>query len=138
HGRARNTQRGVDAKRLGISHQHREKDVGAEVAHVVQWSGVQVLRLTLRADQAGVEEWERVATDLHPGAGSGVAGDDVVRSNGLRLLPEDARPDSKQTVGRRARPGRAVVRDAAREEIADRNLEGNREDVEPGEDVFSI
>src|SRR6185503_5610038 len=27
---------------------------------------------------------------------------------------------------------------AEREEIADRNLEGNREDVEPGEDVFSI
>ena len=80
-----NAQRRVDAERLGVAHQHREQDVGAEVGHVVQRAAVQVQRLTLRADEAGVEERQGVAADLHPVAGPLEAGDDVARIDGLRL-----------------------------------------------------
>ena len=64
-GRVGNAQRLVDAERLGVAHQHREQDVGAEVGHVVQRRAAQVERLTLRSDQAGVEERQGIAADLH-------------------------------------------------------------------------
>ena len=66
----------------------------------LQRAGAQVERLTLRAHQAGVEERQRVATDLHAVAGSLEAGDDVVGIDGLRLPPADARPHAQQAVGR--------------------------------------
>ena len=41
-----------------------------KLRHVVHRIGVQVERLALRADQAGVEERQRVAADLHVVAGA--------------------------------------------------------------------
>ena len=46
----------------------------------------QVERLALRADEAGVEERQGIAADLHPVAGALEAGDDVAGIDGLRLL----------------------------------------------------
>ena len=50
--------------------------------------------------------------------------------------PADAAPHAKQAVGRIGQQP-AVVRNTAREDVLDWNLEGNREDVETGEDVFN-
>ena len=47
----------------------------------------------------------------------------------------DARPHAEQAVGR-VRLELAVVRDAVREDVADRDLERDREEVEAGEDVL--
>ena len=77
-------------------------------------AGVQVERLTLRSDQAGVEERQRIAADLHPIAGARSAGDDVAGIDGLRLLAADARPDAQQAVGG-VGVEHAVVRNAVRE-----------------------
>ena len=95
----------------------------------------QVECLTLRPDQAGVEERQGISTDLHPSAGALEARDDVGGIDGLRLLTADARPHPEQTVGR-VGVEHAVVRDAVREDVADRDLEGDREDVEAREHVF--
>ena len=83
HGGVGHAERFVDAERLGIAHQHRKQHVGAEVAHVVTRVRAQVQRLTLRADEAGVEQRQRVAANLDPVAGSLEAGDDVGRVHGL-------------------------------------------------------
>ena len=65
----------------------------------LQRAGVQIERLALRADQAGVEQRQRIAADLHLLAGALEAGDDVAGIDGLRLLAADARPDAEQAVG---------------------------------------
>ena len=52
---------------------------------VLHRAGAQVQRLALRADQAGVEQRQGVAADLHPVAAALEAGDDVARIDGLRL-----------------------------------------------------
>ena len=49
--------------------------------------GPQVERLTLRADEARVEERQRIAAHLHPVAGAPEPGDDVACVDGLRLAP---------------------------------------------------
>ena len=70
----------VDAERLGVAHQHREQDVGAEVGHVVEHAAAQVERMTLRSDEAGVEQRQRIAANLHIRARTREAGDDVAAS----------------------------------------------------------
>ena len=102
----------------------------------LQRAAVQVERLTLRPDQAGVEERQRVAADLHPVAGSLEAGDDVAR------CPRSASPGGVMLDHTRSRLSvevgieLAVVRDAVREDVAHRHLERDREDVEAGEHVL--
>ena len=93
-------------------------------------AGAQVERLALGPDQAGVEERQGVAADLHPIARPLEAGDDVVGIDGLRLLAADARPHPEQAVGGVGFE-HAVVRNAVREDVADRHLEGDREDLKP-------
>ncbi len=66
NGCVRHAQGFVDAERLRIAHQHRVKDVGAEVRDIVHGAGVQVKGLPLRPDQARVKERKRVPADLHP------------------------------------------------------------------------
>ena len=56
--------------------------------------------------------------------------------DGLRFLAADARPDAQQAVGG-VRIEHVVVRDAVREDFGDRHLQGDREDIEAGEDVFA-
>src|SRR5215471_3825099 len=94
HGRVRNSQRLVDAERLGVAGEDREQDVGAEVRHVRHRRRVEIERLACGADEAGVEERKGVAADLHVPAGPLVARDDVVGVDRLRLSPGNARPDA--------------------------------------------
>jgi hypothetical protein len=63
------------------------------------------------------------------------AGDDVVGIDGLRLDGDDARMHAQQTVGRLLIE-RPVVRDAVGEDIGDRHLECDREDIEAGEHIL--
>ena len=105
---------------------------------VTSFSGlrVQIQRLTLGADQAGVEQRQGVRpTCTHrPDPFRPVMMLSDV--DGLRLLTADARPHAEQAVGR-VGPERAVVRDAVREDVADRDFEGDREDIEAGEHVLA-
>src|SRR6202011_1336873 len=97
---------------------------------------VQVEGLTLGSHQTCVEERQRIASNLHEGAGPLEAGDDVAGIDGLGFLTADARPHPEPTVGR-VGPELAVVRDASREDVVDRDFEGDREDVEAREYVLA-
>ena len=90
--------------------------------------------LALSANQAGVEQRQSVAADLDPIAGTFVACDHVGRIDRLCLLAVDSGPDAEQAVGRVGET-LAVVGDAVGENVRHRDLEGDREDVEPGEDI---
>src|SRR5439155_1178871 len=76
-----------------------------------------------------------IAAHLHPVARSLEASDDVGRSHGLRFSTSDPRPHAKQTVGR-FRSQLPVVWDAVREDVAHRNLESDREEIEAREHIL--
>src|SRR5207249_10407163 len=134
HSAVRQAQRLVDAERLDIADQHGEKDVGGEVRHIFHGAGVKVECLALGSNQTSVKEQQGIAANLHQFAHSFDTGDDVVWINGLGLLPADARPDPDETVGR-VRLQHTIVRDAARKDLTDWDLESNGEDIEAGEHV---
>src|SRR5262249_3688388 len=124
----------VNPERVGVAHQHRKEDVGAEVRHVVQRAGVQVACLPLGTYDAGIKERESISADLYPRPGAPVAGDDVGWIDDLDFVTQNPSPDAQQTVGRISTQF-SVVRNAVREDIRDRNLESDREDIEAGEHV---
>ncbi len=74
---SRNAERLVDAERVGVSHQNGIEDVSAEVGDVAERWLMQILRLALCPHQAGVEERQRIAADLHVRSQSADAGDDI-------------------------------------------------------------
>src|SRR6266849_2839568 len=89
----------------------------------------------LGSDEARVEQRQGISPDLHPPAGPLEPRDDVAGINGLRLLTADLCPDPEKTVGRIG-PEHAVVRNAVREDVGHRDLEGDREHVEAREHVL--
>src|SRR3954451_8452651 len=88
-----NAQSFVDSQRIGVAHQHREQDVGAEVSNVQKRTAVEIEGLTLYPHQACVEQGQRVAANLHELAAPSEARDDVAGVHGLGLLTTDSAPD---------------------------------------------
>ena len=72
---------------------------------------------------------------MHPVAGPFKASDDIAGVDRLHLLAADARPHTEQAVGRIGLQ-HAVVWNASWKDVADRNLESNRENVKACEYVF--
>src|SRR5438876_4394715 len=134
HSAVRQTQRLIDAECVDIADQYREQDVGAEVRHIFHRAGMKIERLALGTNQTSVKEWQGIAANLHPFAHSFDTGDDVVGIHNLRLLPADARPNPDETVGR-IRLQHAIVRDAARKDFTDWDLQSDGENIEAGEHV---
>src|SRR5258707_9304788 len=125
----------VDAHGLGVSHKDRIQDVGPEPGHIFERIGVQVESLPLRSNETGIEERQRISAHLYVVAGPAKAGNDVARVHGLRALAADRSPYTEQAVGRGLQL-HAVVWDSAGKEIADRDFQCDRGDVETGEDIF--
>ena len=60
---------------------------------------MQIQRLSLRSDQAGIEEGKGIPSNLHVISGAAEAGHDIAVVNRLRGLAADADPYAQQAVG---------------------------------------
>src|SRR5258706_16258804 len=101
----------------------------------MQRVGAEVQRLSLRSHQPRIEQRKSIAADLYDLAVSLETGDDVFDINLLVLVAADGGPYAQQTVCRGGYQ-RPVMWDAVRENVRHRNFEGNREYVEPRENIF--